>query len=69
MIDHVARCDRSDAPWPCDRGHTHPRPVLANDLRQVGQAVVDAHDVAGLDASKPHEPTRLGSGYTTGTSG
>jgi hypothetical protein len=54
MIDHVARRDRSDALWPGDGRHAHPGPFLADDLGEVGQAVVHAHDVTGLDASEPH---------------
>ena len=37
-----------------DRRYAQPGPVVADDLGEVGQAVVDAHDVARSDPGKPH---------------
>ena len=39
---------------PGDRRDAHERPVALDDLGELRQAVVDTHDVAGLDAGEPH---------------
>ena len=66
VLDDVARRDRADALWPCDRRHAHPRPVVADDLREATAARRGrAHDVPCPDPGEFHRPTSLGSRYET----
>lgn len=69
MLDHVVRLDGTLAPRSRHRHHADAHPVAVDDLGEVRQPVVDADDVARLDASQPHHHAPHVSGYKTGTPG
>jgi len=49
VLDDLARRDGAHAARPRDRADAHSRPVAPDDRHDVGQAILNADDVAGLD--------------------